>query len=841
MADSSKLTTMFKNYFKTAWRNLVRNKIYSIINILGLALGLAACFFIFQYVAFESSYDRFHTNAPNIYRVPISYSGSFADNGTSVTNHPALGPAMKRDFPEVIDYVRMVNFANFFKSSYMAYEEEGGKGIKTFYETNIYFVDSSFFKVFSFPLIRGDKNNCLKDPNTVVISESVAKKYFGDKDPLNKTLIANGSFPAKVTGVFADPPENSHIKFNVLFHFDGWGADENWRWPEWYTYVLLAPGTDTKKLEAKFPAFIDKYLGNIMKEFNFGSSFQLQPLTDIHLTSHFNKEAEINGSEKEVFFLSVIGVFILLIAWTNYINLSTAKSMERAKEVGIRKVSGAMKKQLMIQFLLESFIINVMALIVTVVIIIGTLPWFNRFIGKNISEGFFTQGMGSHPSFWLYTLGTFLLGAILVGAYPAFILSSFNPVKVLKGLIIKSNMNLSLRRVLLFFQFFLSIMLIAATLVVFNQLNFMRRGDLGYKTDQTLVIKLPAISDSTNESKLNYFKHEVSRVSSVLNTTYTSEVPGRSIDFHNTVRKSSLDKQHNFNTYFISVDHDFLNTYQVPMTEGSGFSPADSSGIYNWGLPGIFGQDRDLKVLVNEKLAKSLGYKSAKETLNQRIVFNFGLGEYYATVKGVVKNFHQRSLKETYDPILFYYPSYSSVLPWNYASVGMNTTDLNKSLSGIESVFKKAFPGTPFESFFLDDYFNSQYQADQRLGNVFGLFASLAIVVACLGLLGLSAFIIKLRTKEIGIRKVLGAPVSSVLLLVSKDFIKLVCLAAAIAVPVIFWAANEWLKNYAFHVKLSWFMFIMPPLMLLLIVLVTVCLQSLKAVMANPVKSLKTE
>jgi putative ABC transport system permease protein len=832
---------MLKGYFKTAWRNMVRNKIYSGINILGLALGMAACFFIFQYVNFEKSYDRFHANAPNIYRVPITYSGSFADNGTSVTNHPALGPAMKRDFPEVIDYVRMVNFADFSKSNYMAYEEEGGRGIETFYETNMYFVDPSFFNVFSFPLIRGDKNTCLKDPGSVVISESVAKKYFGDKDPLNKTLISNGSFPLKVTGVFADPPENSHIKFNVLFLFDGWGNNDNWTWPEWYTYVLLAPGTDIKKLEAKFPAFIDKYLGDIQKELNFRSSFHLQPLTDIHLRSHFNNEAEINGSEKEVYFLCVIGVFILIIAWINYINLSTAKSMERAKEVGIRKVSGAFKKQLIFQFLLESFIINVMALIVTVIIIIGALPWFNQLVGKNISEGFFKQGMGSHPSFWLYTFGIFLLGAILVGAYPAFILSSFKPVRVLKGLIIKSNMNLSLRRVLLSFQFFLSIMLIAATLVVFNQLNFMRRGDLGYNTNQTLVIRLPALFDSTNESRMNYFKHEVSRVPSVLNTAYTSEVPGRAIAFQNTIRKSSQDKQSNFNTYIMNVDHGFLNTYHIPLMEGSGFSVADSSGIYSFGTPGVFGQDRHLNVLVNEELARGLGFHSAKEAVGQKVVLALGGGEYHVSIKGVVKNFHQRSLKETYDPILFLYASYSTTLFWNYASVSVNTTDINKDLSGIEAVFKRAFPGKPFESFFLDDYFNNQYLSDQRLGNVFGLFASLAIVVACLGLLGLSAFIIKLRTKEIGIRKVLGAPVSSVLMLVSKDFIKLVCLASAIAVPVIYWAANEWLKSYAFHIKLSWFMFIMPPLVLLLIVLVTVCLQSLKTAMTNPMKSLRTE
>lgn len=835
---------MLKGYFKTAWRNLVRNKIYSIINIFGLALGMAACFFIFQYVAFESSYDRFHANAPNIYRVPISYSGSFADGGTSVTNHPALGPAMKRDFPEVIDYVRMLDVALFTKSNYLAYEEEGTKGVKTFYENNAYFVDPSFFNVFSFPLIRGDKHTCLKEPNAVVISESVAKRYFGNKDPLNKTLTVIGSFPTKVTGVFADPPENSHIKFSVLFPAANISSENdlntNWAWPEWYTYVLLAPGTDTKKLEAKFPAFVDKYLGNIQKELNFGSSFHLQPLTGIHLTSHFNKEAEINGSEKEVFFLSVIGVFILLIAWTNYINLSTAKSMERAKEVGIRKVSGAMKKQLVTQFLLESFIINLVALIVSIIIIIESVPWFNRFIGKNISEGFFTRGMGSHPSFWLYSFVTFLLGALLVGAYPAFILSSFNPARVLKGLVIKSNINLSLRRALLSFQFFLSIMLIAATLVVFDQLNFMRSGDLGYKTNQTLVIKLPAMFDSTSQSKLKYFKHEALRIPPVLNATYTSEVPGRYISLHNTIRKSSQDKQNTFGTYIMSIDQDFLNTYHIPLAEGNDFSVADSSGIYFKFLPGLHGQDGRLKVLINEALAKGLGFKSAKEAVNQKVVLSLGGAEFLLSIKGVAKNFHQRSLKETYDPILFLYPNYSDQ-SGNYVSVSVNTADINKNLSGIEALFKKTFPGKPFESFFLDDYFNNQYQGDQRLGNVFGLFASLAIVVACLGLIGLSAFVIKLRTKEIGIRKVLGASVSTVLLLVSKDFIKLVCLAAVIAVPAIYWAANEWLKSYAFHIKLSWLMFMLPPLVLLLIVLLTVCLQSLKAAMANPIKALRTE
>ena len=325
---------MFRNYFKIAWRNLTKNKIYSLVNIFGLALGMAACFFVFQYVHFESGYDRFNTHATNIYRVPISYSGSLSNVPTTAANHPAVGPAMKKDFPEVVDYVRMVNVSLFMNASAMSYTPQPVAESKTFNEPNIFLADSSFFKVFSYPLLKGDGNHCLTEPRTIVISATTARKYFGNNNPINQTLILNGDLPLKVTGVFADVPENSHIKFDMLISFETagheWGND-NWRWPEFYNYVLLAAGTDIKKLEAKFPAFIDKYLGAVMKELNFRSYFHLQPITDIHLKSNYLKEAEANGSEKEIYFLSIIGVFILLIAWDNYVNLSTAKSMERAK------------------------------------------------------------------------------------------------------------------------------------------------------------------------------------------------------------------------------------------------------------------------------------------------------------------------------------------------------------------------------------------------------------------------------------------------------------------------------------------------------------------------------
>ncbi|MBD2751590.1 ABC transporter permease [Spirosoma validum] len=824
---------MLRNYLKIAFRNLWRNKAFSAINIVGLALGLAACFFVFQYVYFEVSYDRFNTNAPNIYRVPISYSGSMSNVPTTAANHPAVGPAMKADFPEVVDFVRMVGISLFMNASTVSYDNHKGEP-KTFNEGNIYIADASFFTVFSYPLLSGDKKSCLSEGNSMVISATTAEKYFGSQNPLGQTLTLNGRMPMKVTGVFKDIPENSHIKFDMLISFatvgPKWGYDE-WTWPEFYNYVVLAPGTDVKKLEAKFPAFIERYLGAKMKELHFRSSFYLQPVTDIHLNSNYLKEAEANGSQKEIYFLAIIGVFILLIAWFNYINLSTAKSMERAKEVGLRKVVGAEKGQLIGQFLLESFIINAFALVVATVIVVSFMPLFNSFIGKDISTGFFATGLGQEPLFWLSVLLIFGAGALLVGAYPAFVLSSFLPVKVLKGLTIKSNTGISLRRVLVSFQFILSIILIAATVIVFQQFHFMRNGNLGYKKDQVLIVKAPAITDSTIFNKYRYFKSEIQNTASVLNATATSDIPGNMIRYRNSVRKANQGKQHNFSTYLMEIDEKFVPTYHIDLLAGRNFVATDSSNI------GAKGNTND-RVLINEEVAKALGYKSAKEAVNQDIKFTLGQDDIHCKVVGVMKNFHQRSLKEKYDPILFYYPTRTE---WKYISVTMHGSEATRSIADVETLYRKAFPGNPFEYFFLDDYFNRQYQADSRLGNVFGLFAVLAIIVACLGLLGLSSFVIKLRTKEIGIRKVLGASVSGLLVLMSKDFVKLVCVASVIAIPVIYLVARTWLDNYAFHISLGWAVFLVPPILLLTITLLTISIQSFKAALTNPVKSLRSE
>jgi putative ABC transport system permease protein len=829
---------MLKNYLKIAYRNLLKNKIFSLVNIAGLAIGMAACFFVFLYIHFERSYDGWHKNIANLYRVPIKITGSLLNNSTEASNHPAVGPTMKKDFPEVVDYARVVHTTIFMGNTMMSYTN--GNQTTTFNEDRIYFADPSFLTMFSFPFVEGDPHTALSDDKSIVISEKISKKYFGNEDPLGKTLSLNQQNPLKVTGVFRDVPENSHLKFDMLLPLQmmnntvmkmlgGSGLDEVWIWPEFYTYVQLAPGIDPRKVQAKFPAFIEKYLGKEMKQLKYSAEFQLQPVRDIHLRSNLEKEAEANGSEKETGFLSMIGIFILVIAWINYINLSTAKSAERAKEVGIRKVAGAAKFQLIIQFMIESAIVNFLALLTAAGLVMILYPHFGPFIGKNIQDIGENSGWFQQPGFWLGLTGLLVGGALLVGAYPAFVLSSFRPILVLKGRFFQSSRGILLRKTLVSFQFVLSILLIAGAITVYNQLSYMQNQALGYNKEQVLVLKAPAISDTTFTTQMQSFKNRLLMNPSVLSLSASTVIPGRGIVERNTVRKISEDETHNFTPFYVSIDPDFLSTYQVQLVAGRGILPEDRTMLTDSGTT---------RVLVNEEVVKGMGYKNNEAAINQPIRFHLGPNEHNGEIVGVVKNYHQRSLREVYDPILFFYPKFAT---WNYISVRLKTTDINHSLASFEKTYKDLFAGNAFEYFFLDDYFNRQYQADTRFGNIFSLFTGLAIFVACLGLLGLSSFVIKTRTKEIGVRKVLGASVASLLLLFSRDFIKLVALASLISLPIIYFAASRWLSNYAFHAGLSWWIFALPPLLLLLISLTTICLQSLKTALSSPTKNLRTE
>lgn len=820
---------MLKSYFTIATRNLLKNKIFSLVNILGLAIGMAACFFIFLYVHFERSYDRFHKNAANLYRVNVSSTGSLSNFGPTATNHPAVAPAMKADFPEVVGFARAVSASLFGGTATLSYTNDKAATV-SFNENKIFIVDSSFLTLFSFPLIAGNAKNALVERDGIVLSESTAKKYFGNENPLGKTLYLNKQVPFKVTGVVKDVPENSHLKFDMLASFTGFEQSNNWTWPEFYNYVLLAPDTDPKKLEAKFPAFIEKHMGAIMKQYNFRCQFHLQRITDIHLSTAFLKEPEITGNKRDVYFLSIIGVLILIVAWINYINLTTAKSMERAKEVGLRKVVGASKMQLATQFVSESFIVNLLAILIGAVLIVSCFPFFGRFIGKNISEEFLSSGLLQQPSFWLAVTGLFVIGAFGVGAYPAFVLIRYKPALVLKGKFTQSARGIFLRKSLVSVQFLLSILLIAGTIVVYKQLAFMQNGDLGYNKDQILVVKAPAATDSTFGAKVNAFKTELQKNPAVSGVTGTTDIPGQLVVWRNSVRKPTDTKTNLFTTYIMGTDENFVNTYQVTLAAGHGFAKTDTVNF--------FGSQRNARIMVNEEVVKALGFASNEAAVGQHAIFAFIDGEYDAEIIGVVKSYHQRSLREVYDPILYIYPTGDN---WAYLSVQINTKNLPRNLASVEASYKTFFDGSPFQFFFLNEFFNNQYQADQRFGKVFSLFTVLAIFVACLGLLGLSSFMSRLRTKEIGIRKVLGASVSSILVLFSKDFVKLLCFATVIAVPIIYYTAHFWLQNYAFHISLSWMLFIVPPVLLLCVALITISIQSLKAALANPVHSIHTE
>ena len=817
---------MLQNFWKIAYRNMVRNKFFALVNIFGLAIGMAACWFIFEYVRFELSYDRWHKNAARLYRVPTDFAKTYMLTDAIADNYPAVGPTAKAEFPEVVDFARLAP-----DPSLLSYTDGRGQ-TRRFNEPNLYMADPSFLKLFDFPFLSGDPGTALLKPSTMVLSASLAKKYFGTADPVGKTVSLNGD-PLMVTGVFADVAENSHIHFDALVslsRLNGQFGATNWDAPGFYTYVLLAPGADPRKLEAKFPAMIDKYLGKKLKSLNLSMQFHLEPVTDIHLQPTAS-EPEAQGSKQMLYLLSALGLFILVIAWVNYINLSTAKSMERAREVGVRKVAGASRLQLAGQFMLESMLVNLLALLLTILIVILVGPYFDRFVGKGISKAFYASGLLRDWRFWLIVSGVFLMGALQVGAYPALVLSAFKPVLVLKGRFQRSGKGLFLRRALVTFQFLLSILLVAASLIVYRQLQFMRNQDPGYNKDQLLIVKMPVLTDSTFPTRMAALKTELLQDPSIRGVAPSSEIPGQAMRQDNAIRRVDQDEKLVGYADFLAIDSDFVPTYGVKLLAGTNL-PDEQGGPGDW-----FHTKRE-KVMINEKLAKQLGYRDAAEALHKEIFFHTWVGDIKGEIVGVVKNYQVQSAQAAYQPILFYHESH---IPSEFLALNIDTRNLRHSLAKVEAVYNQSFPGNAYESFFLNDHFDQQYRADQKLGSFFQLFTGLAIFVACMGLLGLSSLIIRLRVREIGIRKVLGAPVYSLLILLSKDFVRMVVIAAAIASPIVYWGADRWLRNYAFHIGVGWVLLLLPPFLLLLVALVTVSVQSVRAALANPVESLKTE
>lgn len=814
---------MLRNYFKIALRDLKKRKTYAALNILGLAIGLGCFLLIFEYVAHERSYDRFQDLGDRIVRVRLDSFRGGELMWKSATIYPAIAPAMKKDFPEVEDFCRLHD-----AELLLANDARNMK----FSETKGYFADPSSLRMLEINLQKGDPASALSGPDQIIISEAMAKKYFGDEEPLGKRLTVRdpqGTWSYEVTGVFRDYPRNSHLTIEYLVSYATlgklarivWGDTTNatetsWGWYDFYSYILLQPGTDWKTLEAKLPAFCDRHLNS--REFarnnNIRNELALLPLSDIHLYSNYNQEAEVNGNGRAVSFLFLIAFFIIGIAWINYINLATARSMERAREIGVRKVLGALRVDLIRQFLSESVLLNVIALVVALLAVLELAPVFHQFIGRAEASGF-----NLPANYWLGTLAIFAAGALLAGLYPAFVLSGYQPGLVLKGVFKNRRNSQTLRKGLIVAQFAASVALIAGTMIVYRQVEFMRQQSLGANINQTLVLDAAAsLSDSLYQNAFQPFKNEALGISGVKNLTASSSVMGKEIYWTTSGRRLVADAG-TITLFHLGVDYDFVPAYNLELKAGRNFSENFTTD--------------NKTALLNEQAAKQLGFESIESAINQKI----RRGGDTLTVIGVVANFHQQGLQKTIDPmIMLLRPNIRG-----YYSAKIQATEVQATVAALQKIWEKHFPADPFSFYFLDELFDRQYRADMIFGKVFGAFAFLAVLIACFGLLGLSAYNVVQRTKEIGVRKVLGASVVSIAGLLSKDFVKLVLAANLVAWPVAYFAMNRWLQDFAYRVNIGWWVFALAGGAALLIALLTVSLQAIKAALANPVEALRYE
>ncbi len=820
---------MIRNLLTTALRNLAKNKFFTFLNVIGLAIGMAVFLIIAQYVYFERSYENFIPEADNIYRVSLHTYINDELAVASAENYPGLGPALKHDFPEVEVFARLYNLG--YKNNVIITNEEAKPDPIAIKQRRFLYADSSFLMLMKYPLVAGDPLTALAEPSTAVISETHARLYFGNEDPVGRMLrLQDDDFNnklVKVTGVFKDLPENTHLKFDILFSyktlFSGERAferyEQSWQRKDMYTFIRLREGTHAKQFEKKIASIAEKYNPSL-KERNQRDVMALQPLKEIHLTSSLAEEAEPNGDERIVIFLSLIGIFVIVIAWINYVNLSTARAMERAKEVGVRKVLGAFKSQLMNQFLAEAAVINLLAIVVALLVVAVMTPYFNTLSGMAFKTGDLFQ-----PWFLILVAALWMFGTLLSGFYPAMVLSSFKPVKVLKGKLRNSVGGVMLRKSLVVFQFMASIALIAGTLIVYRQLDYMMQQDIGVNIDQVLVLERPGIAPRDRNafnSAIDVFRNEVKKHPSVEGVSASATVPGKQREYKVVAKKYGAPDDVAFTLRFNSMDYEFMDVFKMKLKAGRAFSEK-------------YPADPDTSVIISESAVQLFGFKTPEEAVGQTITIpQF---EYYGIIVGVVNDYHQVSLKKALDPTIFYCTNYYG----EYYSIRLRNADIHESVAHIRTAWEKAFPGNPFEYFFLDDFFNRQYENERKFGKLFTTFSVLAVMVGCLGLLGLSAFTATQRTREIGIRKALGSTESSIFFLLSKEYVKLVVISAALSIPVVWLVMNSWIQRFPYRIDVSWLTFLVAGTTVLFVALLTVSYQTLKAARTNPVESLRCE
>jgi putative ABC transport system permease protein len=799
---------MFKNYLKIAFRNIKRHRGYSFINIAGLAVGMACCLFILFYVLYEFSYDTFHEDADRIYRVAMEFRAKDQPVKYAACTPPPVAPTILDNFAEVEYAVRITQGNGIVKH-----------GEKQFFEDRIFYADQSFFNVFTFPIIKGNPATALKEPYTAVLTESIAEKYFGSEDPVGKTISINYQRDYKITGVIEDVPPNSHFTFNFLFSFapieeslQNASIGKLWFSHSYYTYIK----TRSENLSVAFIEGVYNVsantIGDFEKKVGFAQRFFLQPLKDIYLTSNLRNELGWTGNKTYLFYFIAIAVFILIISSINFVNLSTARSIGRAREVGIRKVAGAEKRQLINQFLGEALFTTFISAGIAMLIILISLPHFRILTGKDIESHLISSAIV------LCIILIPLAVGLLAGSYPAFFLSAFHPIDTLKGAFGHTIKGGKLRKGLVIFQFAVSILLIISTIIVSQQLSFMRNRDLGFDKEQIVVLSLRGSGEA--RQKYNVLKNEFMKHATIVSASASYTVPGRNPSSNAMLPEGFTGDQ--WQTFLINwADYDYLETYEIKLAAGRDFSRN-------------FETDKEEAFILNEAAVKSLGWNSPEDAIGK--TWNLG-NRRKGKVIGVTKDYHFHSLHQKISPLVIHLdPDY-----FVYLSLRFKTGSVSETVSFIEETWKGLVPDEPFSYFFLNEDFDRQYRAEKQVQVIVSLFTIMGMVIACLGLFGLTSFSVEQRKKEIGIRKVLGSATHKILYLLVKDFLILVLIADVVALPVGWLSMNKWLQNYAYRTNMSIWIFLLSGFAALAIALLTVSFQTIKAATANPVDSLRYE
>jgi putative ABC transport system permease protein len=816
---------MFKNYLKTTLRSLARKKGYSAINIAGLTVGLACCLVIFQYVAFEYSFDRFHAHERDLYRLTSVMGRVGEEMGAGAYTSQSMGPALAEGVPEVARFTRL-------------HPEYGGAVVssparpeRVFEEERAFYVDPAFLEMFTFPLVAGDASLA---PGTVLVSETAARKYFGEADPLGQVLDWTGeaSGAYRVAGVLRDVPATSHLQFDFLLPMadllrgEGYSTEPEggWSWNNFATYLQLRPGADPAAVERTLTAVFLAHRGETLREQGFRARLEAQPLRDVHLNAEITGPAGPDGvamgSYRTVYFFTVIGLVTLLIALMNYVNLATARALDRAREVGVRKAVGAQRQQLVVQFLFESALTNLAAAVLAVALASALTPLVN-----GLADTRLTWALWMNPGFWVAFLVTLVAGTLLAGVYPAFVLSSFRPATALKGTAGSFAGQLWLRRGLVVLQFAASVVLIGGTAVVYDQLGYMRRLDLGLDLEQVLTVRGPRVlpEGADYEAATATFVEELRRIPAVRQAARSSSLPGQGFNWNGaSVRKAADDPANAIRGVATYIDTSFASLYGLELVAGDmeAFTSPPDSTEWPWAL------------IPNETAVEALGFASPAEAVGQAIDF----GGNDAVVAGVFRDFNWSSAHEERQNVFL-----GRTDGGEHVSLRVGADDLPGTIAAVQATYARLFPGNVFRYAFVDEEFDRQYRNDERFATLFTLFAGLAIAIACLGLFGLASFTTQQRTKEIGVRKVLGASVAGLVALLAREFLKLVVVAVVIASPVVYVLMQRWLEGFAYHVEIGPGVFLLVGALALLIALLTVAYQSIRAALADPTLSLRGE